>query len=397
MNNRFLRIYDMTEAEAIALLDKPSHALGGEDVRYIAAAHLVNFNTPESRSALMRAVARKEDDLDNRIVRRKAAESLGRLQAKEAIPLLVECLAEKDRYLVENCVWALGELNVQEEKILAKIAALLTEEEQSHRVIVQTLRKLGYRQAVPQIRQFVDHSDPGVASAALSALAVLEGDFTHFNRVIDWMWHSNPMVRRMAIQDIIDAQYTAAIPLIACAPVSLVFRVRGIKLLAEANALPPEEYQSYLEQCLIDHPSTLKLLHKYNELPSLDRLIQDLYDTDFGKCYLATLTILQNYGAVAGARLVEEFYEGEARSDYGAHYHVVKLIGWLQYQPGYNILIEALHNKQPQFQKSRAGAAISLGELGDKRAIPELEKYRHSPLWDLSYCAAMALQKLNGG
>ncbi|MCS6960508.1 MAG: HEAT repeat domain-containing protein [Pseudanabaenaceae cyanobacterium SKYGB_i_bin29] len=397
MNDRFLRIYAMTEAEAITLLDKPKADLGVGDVRYVAAAHLVNFNTPESRSALMRAVARKDDDLDNRIVRRKAAESLGKLQAKEAIPLLVACLGETDRYLVENCVWALGEMQVQEEEILAKIASLLTAQDQSYRVILQTLRKLGYQPAVPQVRKFVDHPDPGIASAALSALAVLDGDLTNFARVLDFLWHSSPMVRRMAIQDIVDAQYISAIPAIACAPVSLVFRVRGIKLLAETNSLPKAQYQSYLEQCLIDHPSTLRLLHKYNDMPSLDRLVQDLYDTDFGKCYLATLTILQHYPDVAGARLVEEFYTGEARNDYGAHYHVVKLIGWLKYTPGYDVLMEALHNTQPQFQKSRSGAAISLGELGDKRAIPELKKYLNSPIWELQYCAEMALQRLNGG
>ncbi|WP_293028708.1 hypothetical protein, partial [Moorena sp. SIO3I8] len=32
-----------------------------------------------------------------------------------------------------------------------------------------------------------------------------------------------------------------------------------------------------------------------------------------------------------------------------------------------------VHNKAPQFQKSRAAAAIALGNLGDKRAIPLLK------------------------
>jgi bilin biosynthesis protein len=54
-------------------------------------------------------------------------------------------------------------------------------------------------------------------------------------------------------------------------------------------------------------------------------------------------------------------------------------------------LIEALHNRQPQFQKSRAAAAIALAELGDRRAIPELRDCLETKIWDLKYAALMAL------
>jgi bilin biosynthesis protein len=56
---------------------------------------------------------------------------------------------------------------------------------------------------------------------------------------------------------------------------------------------------------------------------------------------------------------------------------------------------EGLYNKEPQFQKSRAAAAIALGELNDPRAIPELKKVLETRLWDLKYAALMALEKLN--
>ena len=56
---------------------------------------------------------------------------------------------------------------------------------------------------------------------------------------------------------------------------------------------------------------------------------------------------------------------------------------------------EGLYNKEPQFQKSRAAAAIALGELGDRRAIPELKKALETRVWDLKYAALMALEKLD--
>jgi bilin biosynthesis protein len=87
-------------------------------------------------------------------------------------------------------------------------------------------------------------------------------------------------------------------------------------------------------------------------------------------------------------------YKEEAHIDYGAHYHVMKLLGWLKYTPAYDLLIEALHNRQPQFLKSRSAAAIALGELGDKRAIPELKKSLETQIWELKYTTLMALEQL---
>jgi bilin biosynthesis protein len=72
----------------------------------------------------------------------------------------------------------------------------------------------------------------------------------------------------------------------------------------------------------------------------------------------------------------------------------MKLLGWLKHAPGYDLLIEGLHNTQPQFQKSRAAAAIALGELGDPQAIPELQACLNTTIWDLKYAALMALEQL---
>ena len=134
-------------------------------------------------------------------------------------------------------------------------------------------------------------------------------------------------------------------------------------------------------------------MHSYEKLPDLPFLTHQLYETDFGRCYLAAKTILENYSEEAPAALFAAFAE-EANNDYGAHFHVVKLFGWLKHSPAYDLLLEALHNSQPQFQKSRAGAAIALGELGEQRAIPELKACLETKIWDLKYAALMALEKL---
>lgn len=88
-------------------------------------------------------------------------------------------------------------------------------------------------------------------------------------KVVALLQHPNVFARRLAIQDLIDAKYYDAIPQIARCPVSLVFRLRGIGMLAEQGipegAITFATIQPYLEQTLFDHPDTLDLVHVNDE------------------------------------------------------------------------------------------------------------------------------------
>jgi bilin biosynthesis protein len=397
MDKRFFSLSNLTEDEAIALLDTPHDRVGEDDSRYSAASHLVNFPSDKSIQALIRAIEQTDSALDNRIVRRKAIETLGRLQAKQALPVIRNCLSEADCYTVENAVWAIGEIGTQDPLTLEAISRLLDQPNQTYRVIIHTLTKLKYQPALDRIQRFTTDRDPLTQSAALASLFRFTGDSTYIEQVTDFLQHPNVMARRLCIQDLIDAQSYEAIPKIVRCPVSLIFRLRGIRLLADAGVSMGEvtyaKFQTDLEKTLYDHPETLDLVHVYQQPMSLAALIQELYEPDFGRCYLATQTILEQYADVAPTALVSA-YEAEAKNDYGAHFHVVKLLGWLKYAPAYDLLVEALHNRLPQYQKSRAAAAIALGELGDPRAIPELRSCLNTTIWDLKYAALMALEKL---
>ena len=397
MDKRFFNFFNLTEDQAIALLDTPQAQVSEDDSRYIAASHLVNFPTERSIQALMRAVEQNDPTLDNRIVRRKSVETLGRLQAVQALPVICTCLGDEDCYTVENAVWAIGEIGTEDGDILEEVAQLLDKHGQTYRVIIHTLTKLHYEPALERIRKFVDDADPPTASAAIAGICRLTRDYSQMDKVVAMLQHKNVLGRRLSIQDLIDARYYDAIPNIARCPVSLVFRLRGIRMLAEAGisagAMTFETIQPYLEQTLLDRPDALDLVHSYEQLPTLPFLMRELYETDFGRCYLASKTILEHYSDSAPAALFAT-YDEEANNDYGAHFHVMKLFGWLKHAPAYDLLLEALHNKQPQFQKSRAAAAIALGELGDQRAIPELIACLETKIWDLKYAALMALEKL---
>lgn len=396
MDKRFFNFFNLTEDQAIALLDTPQNQISEDDSRYIAASHLVNFPTERSINALIRAVQQTDPVMENRIVRRKSVETLGRLQAAQALPVIHTCLRDDDCYMVENAVWAIGEIGTQNTAILEDIAQLLEKPGQIYRVIIHTLTKLNYHPALERIRQFTNNPDLPIASAAITSICRFTRDYSQMAKVEGMLQHSNVLARRLSIQDLIDARYYHAIPNIARCPVSLVFRLRGIRMLAEAGITAGEitfaTIQPYLEQSLRDYPHDLNLVHTYDQPTALPFLIRELYETDFGRCYKASKTILEHYPDAAPAALFAT-YADEAHNDYGAHFHVIKLFGWLKHLPAYDLLIEALHNKQPQFQKSRAAAAIALAQLGDPRAIPELKTAKETKIWDLKYAALMALEQ----
>ncbi|NEZ61114.1 HEAT repeat domain-containing protein [Adonisia turfae] len=397
MDKRFANIFGLTEEQSIALLDTPPEQAADESERYVAASQLANYPSEASIDALIRAVNVTHDSLDNRITRRKSVESLGKLKATLGLNAIRTCLSDPDRYTVESAVWAIGEIGTEDAEILEEITQLLAKPDQTYRVIIHTLVKLDYDAAVDRVRPFMDHGDEPTASAAISAVCRFARDFSQIDRVISFLQSDNINARRACLEDLINSQYYAAIPAIARCPISLMFRLRAVRTLAESGMASGEvgidDALPVIEQILRDHPQDLELVHEYDQPPALDFLIRELYHTDFGRTYLAIQTFIDQQLDTAPAALFAT-YEDEAHNDYGAHYHVMKLMGWLKHQPAYDLLLEALNNTSPQFMKSRAGAALSLGELGDQRAITPLQTSAHSKIWMLQYASLMALEQL---
>ena len=397
MDNRFSNIFNLTEDQAIALLKQPLNTEDGTSERYVGAAHLINFPTERSINALIEAIEDLDPALENRIARRKAVESLGRLKATQALPTLKNCLKDADPLTVENAVWAIGEIGTEDESILKAIADLLTQPNQTYRIIIHTLAAFNYLPALEGIKSFTNHDDKSVASAAIASVARLSHDYSQMPEVVEFLQSDDINVRRACIQDLIDAEYYPAIAAIAKAPISIAFRLRGIRLLAAKGLATGKinfaEIEPSLDRIIRDRPQDIDLVHEYDRPPSLEFLIRELYHTDFGRCYLAGKTLLEAYPQQIAEALLQTYQE-EAHNDYGAHFHVVKLLGLLKHQPSYDLIVEALHNTSPQFQKSRAAAAIALGNLQSKLAIPLLKQTLDTPIFDLKYACLLALEQL---
>ena len=397
MNSPFLNLFPgLTEEKAIELLETPVEQLKEKYHRYLAAAHLVNFPSERSIAALIKVLQDPHPARENRQAQRKAIESLGRLKVADAIEVMRPFLADSDRYMVENTVWAIGEISTSDKDILEEIAQLLNKEGQIYRVIIQTLAKLNYQLALDRIVPFTESEDSAIACAAITAKSKLSGDNTQVHHIIHFLNDKNIHARRGAIQDLMDLEYNQAIPNIAVAPVSQSLRLRGMRFLAdkaqEKDNFDFSEVESSFDLAIWDHPQDLKMAYEYSEKPTLERVIEDLYNTNFGYCYLASKAMLEFYPQEGD--VLKQSFDENAQEDYGAHYHIIKLFGWLKYEPAYELFLDTLLNLGDKFVKSRIAAAISLGYLGDKQAIPHLKVGLESEVWKLKYACLLSLEYL---
>ena len=204
MDKRFFNLFNLTEDQAIAILETPIKELEDPSEKYIAVSHLINFDSEKTIQALIRAIETSNvAEVDERIVRRKAIESLGRLKALSALPTIQSCLKDDDKYTVENAAWAVGEISDEVKswssttvELGEAIASVLDRPDQIYRVIIQTLVKLDYKPSVDRIRRFTSSADEPTRSAAIAAVYRFTGDPTDIGQIVQLLQSQNVNSRR---------------------------------------------------------------------------------------------------------------------------------------------------------------------------------------------------------
>jgi bilin biosynthesis protein len=404
-NNRFSNIHlGLSKEEAIRILASSIDQLDSNSDYYMAAAHLLNFPGPDTEAALINLLEMNDDSQPIRLAQRKAVEVLGILGCQRSIPLIAKCLESSDSYLVENAAWALKELNCQDQNIINSLINLLHEQDQNYRVIIQALKGLGAKDACDAIRIHLASENPGVRGAAIASLAILTGEKNELDSLKDYLTLPNQMDRQSAIQDIIDANYYDFLPDVLTAPVSPVFRMRAVKALWPKNQedLNGNTLDYFIDAILLDNPNNLDLVHRYDQTPELDFLIQEFFGSDFSRCYLA-LSTLAKFNMEQLWPLMINRWQIDAYNDYGAHYFFMRLMGqavnWRveDIKDGVEILLEAISNPRPQFLKSKPAAILALFKIYPQLAISNLTTWLdHSKtsFWEARYTALLGWQSV---
>ena len=402
--NRFDNLHPgLSQDEALRILALPVEQLESGSDRYMATSHLINFPGERSEQALLNLLEENDESQPTRLAKRKAVEVLARLGCTAALAPIGVCLFSKDPYLVENAAWALQQLGCQDPAIQNRMITLLADPDQNRRVLAQSLAGLGVKNALPAIAALQDNESPGVRGAALAAVATLNGENVRISELAELLFLPNQMDRQSAIQDVINAEAVPLLGHVLEAPVSPVFRLRALRLLWP-GAEPHCHDLSLLEtidRLLWDHPDSVSLVHRYEEIPENSFLIDELFGTDFSRCYLALQTLAS--GVVPELwPLLEQRWLEEAHNDYGAHYFFLRLFGqignWGDAQSKVEVLCEsAIHNRRPQFLKSRPAGILALMRVNPSRLRPllrNLVEAKVEPNWECRYVALMAYQTL---
>lgn len=413
----------MDEAMAIEILEKDFGEIDDSEDRFIAAERLKFFPSEESARALMDFVDRfdrsKVDEykMEERIARRKAVETLGRHKgaylAEEVKEFLSHYFQDADEHVVENAIWAIGEIGGNLNKsLLEKVVLVLDQEKIDKRVVIQTLLRAGYKPAVEKLRTLSKSNDLGVSTAAMSAVAVLSGDVSVMEPVIEVLKSEDLNARRYAIEDIKLGGYTEAMSKVAICPNSLVLRARTIRSLLDKRkkmesgleARLDDDTARIIDRLIWDHPGDLDLLGMKKETRrarDLTRNVKQLYKNDALYNYVACRTIAEDYrgenNEEAGLEVTKS-YNDLGYFDYFGAYHVYKTLGWIGYKAGYDLLIENATELPPRFFNHKAGAITALAELGRTDALKTIADIAiDSKIWEVKYACLIASERLGDG
>ena len=131
-------------------------------------------------------------------VRHKAAWALGELNDESAAPALAAALRDSDVDVRKTAAWALGELDLQTAPP-ALIDALKDSNPDVRRTAAWALSEMGDARAVPALREMLNDADAGARKNAIHALGEIR-DSSAMQAIIGAMQSKDADVRRAAAQ-----------------------------------------------------------------------------------------------------------------------------------------------------------------------------------------------------
>ncbi len=392
----------LTEKQSLKILSTPISELKLSSDYYKAVFHLEKYPSGNTERVLLELLESNSLNQAVLIAKRKAVEVLARQQCKNAIPQIAKCLYSEDVYLVENAVWALSVLKCFDRSIHQKMIQLLNEPRQSRRVLVQSLANLEVFDAVGPIESLSSQLGikPGLRGSCLAAIYKLTGDSRRLKDLKDHLSLSNQNDRYCAVQDVINSNYFPLLEFVLKTPVSLPFRIKAIEALwpGELEKHMGLDLINLLDDSIEDNPESLDLLHVYDEEPSNEFLLKELFGTDFSRCYLALKTLK--------LRKTDELWNSMVqvldmmRKDYGALYFLLNFCGsitdWTsgQRQEIINLSLEALDKKWPEFMKFKPAAIRTLIKLDPTLGLEMIAKWLdplETPFWISRYSALRSI------
>ena len=401
-SNQFDNLPKIDKSFAINILRKPISKVNHLADYYKAVFHLANFPCKESENVLLDFIKYNYEKLEYKIAKRKAVETLAKFNCKDAIPIIADFLKDDDDYLVEISIWSLGKLECNDIDIINKICALLYNQFNNKRVVIQTLAYLGIRKEIDKIRSLsIDsQSSYGVKGACLAALIKLCGEDDKLSLLTDFLRLSNQNDRHCATQDIINAGDLSVLPFLIKSPISPSFKLQAIDCLwiDELEYWKNIKLIDFLDLVIIDDPKNIDTLEIKNFKKDLNFLIDQLFHTDFNRCY-QSMKELEEFPPDEVLYFLNNNWD-RAKSDYGAIYFFINSYKILYEKNFYDksILDKVdflLSDYWPNYMKFKSSAIQILGCLDETKFyenINQFSDYKLTPYWKNRYAVLLSLE-----
>ncbi|WP_320677415.1 HEAT repeat domain-containing protein [Prochlorococcus sp. MIT 1300] len=395
----------LSQKEALQILSTPVSELKLVSDYYKAVFHLIKYPGSKTEKALLNLLESEDNDQAVLIAKRKAVEGLATLGSKSSIPVIGKCLKTSDPYLTENAAWALKVLNCNDNALHKVIIELLDDPRQNTRNLIQCLAGMKVYSAVEKIRTFLYNSNTSesIRGASIAALSQLSGEKCFIEELEEHLLLPNQNQRHSAIQDAIDFGSLDLLPAVLKAPVSVSFRLRAFESLWPEGL---DYFQGFrpievVDSFIFDKPSNLNLVHKYDAPPTIDFLFEELFGTDFSRCYLALKTLQEYKSDEISPKL--GFYLKKASKDYGAIYFLISLFraipdwGEQEIKEIESFLIRSLDIYWPDFMKFKPLSIVTLSEINPVRAMNYLDYFTDpdsTRFWVSRYAAIIAIENI---
>ncbi len=401
-NNRFNNLPKINKNDALDILLKPLTEINCSADYYKAVFHLGSYPGEQTENALLDFIQLDYLDLQFKIARRKAIEVLAFFDCKEAIPLIAVYLKNEDPYLVETVIWSMGELQCTDLNTLKEIISLLYKPFKNKRIVIQTLAKLGVSTEMEIIRSFSEdlNLETSVRGASIAALMKFNNENDRFDDLTNFLTLPNQNDRHCAVEDIINSENILMLPFVLKAPVSPSFKIRAIDKMWTYETLTIHNLSliDLLDSAIVDDPIQINTL----KIPNLDLdisfLIDQLFHTDFNRCY-CSIKALNDLDPDTLLSYLNINWD-RAKKDYGAIYFFISSYKLLLEKGIYDKTIESkidylLSNKWPDYMKFKSLTIFVWSCLEDSRFFKYFPKFADeelTPYWVNRYTALLSLR-----
>ncbi|WP_269624265.1 HEAT repeat domain-containing protein [Prochlorococcus marinus] len=400
----FNNLPKINKVEAINILRKPISELNLLADYYKAVFHLANFPCEESEMTLLDFIKYDYEQLEYKIAKRKAIEILAIFDCQKAIPVIADFLHNdnSDHYLIETAIWSLGKLKCNDIDIINKICSILYKQFSNKRLVIQTLTNLGVSKEIDKIRSLSrdKQSSNGVKGASFAALIKIAGEEDKLNDLKYFLRLSNQNDRHCAVQDIINAGHLSVLPVLIKAPISPSFKLQAIDSLWINEVLFWENINllNCIDSVIVDDPRKIDTLEINNFNNDLIFFIEQLFHTDFNRCYQSINELLK-FPADKVLYYLNNNWD-RAKSDYGAIYFFITMYKLLLDQQLYDELILdkvdfLLSDNWSNYMKFKSSAIQILGFVNETKFynnINEFSDERRTPYWKNRYTALLVLE-----